>query len=185
MTAWTAPQAIPAAHASAISRCLARTSIGVYQTTNEFGDFFNGAQIYAISKAKLVAAANGGPAADSCLASMLRSNWCRLAASRTRSSQPRHPGQDDWDHDQGGAIKDGAEYFLSALQFVDTFDNRIAVWALTNTEVAQLEIPNPHSFFRRSQFGNLRAAKSGDRRSWRYSAGRIVWRGPGGLEQQR
>jgi hypothetical protein len=43
------------------------------------------------------------------------------------------PTSDDWDNDSGSSAKNGAEYFLSALQFVDTFDNRIAVWAITNT----------------------------------------------------
>ena len=114
---------------------------GVYQSTNEFGDFFNGAQIYAISKAKLVAAANGGPAPT--VLGIDASQQLVPFGGESYSIQPATaPGQDDWDHDQGGAIKNGVEYFLSALQFVDTFDNRIAVWALTNTKSLNSSSPN-------------------------------------------
>ncbi|MGH9746236.1 MAG: hypothetical protein ACRD59_09030 [Candidatus Acidiferrales bacterium] len=113
---------------------------GVYQTTNEFGQFFNGAQVYAISKSKLVAAANGGPAPV--VIGLDASQQLVPFGGLSYSIQPATaPEQDDWDHDQGGAIRNGAEYFLSALQFVDTFDNRIAVWALTNTRSLNSSAP--------------------------------------------
>lgn len=112
---------------------LGADKFGVYQTTNEFGNFFNGAQIYAISKAQLVAAANSAgplPAVIQIDASQQLVPFGGLSYSIQPATAP---GANDWEHDQGGAILNGAEYFLSALQFVDTFDNRIAVWALTNT----------------------------------------------------
>jgi hypothetical protein len=116
---------------------------GVYQTTNEFGaTVFNGAQIYAISKAELIAAANSsGPLPV--LVHIDASQQLVPFGGESYSIQPATaPQADAWDHDQGGAIKNGAEYFLSALQFVDTFDNRIAVWALTNTKSLNSKTPN-------------------------------------------
>jgi hypothetical protein len=114
---------------------------GVYQATNEFGEGFNGAQLYAISKAQLVAAANGGPLPG--VIAIDASQQLVPFGGLSYSIQPATaPGQDDWDHDQGSAVHNGVEYFLSALQFVDTFDNRIAVWALTNTKSLNSKSPN-------------------------------------------
>jgi hypothetical protein len=115
---------------------------GVYQTTNEFGaSVFNGAQIYAISKAKLISAANGGPAPT--VIGINASQQLVPFGGESYSIQPATaPRADAWDNDQDGAIKNGAEYFLSALQFIDTFDNRIAVWALTNTKSLNSNTPN-------------------------------------------
>src|SRR4030095_8290654 len=47
---------------------------------------------------------------------------------------------------QGGAhasANNGTEYFLSALDFDATLDNRIAVWALTNTRSLDNAVPSP------------------------------------------
>jgi hypothetical protein len=111
---------------------LGADKFGVYQTTNEFGNFFNGAQIYAISKAGLVAAANGGPLPV--IIQFDASQQLVPFGGESYSVQPATaPSSHDWDEDNDGAIRNGVEYFLSALQFVDTFDNRIAVWAITNT----------------------------------------------------
>ena len=94
---------------------------GIYLTTNEFGVFanvFNGAQIYALSKADLVA---GTPL------TLVHIGNLPLAEGIAYSVQPA--SSPDLSGDGGS----GTEYFLSALDFFNTNDNRIAVWALTNT----------------------------------------------------
>ena len=97
---------------------------GFYITTNEFPVFtngFNGAQVYAMSKSSLAAGALppvvmfGGP--------------IPLAEGVAYSIQPATAPP-------GGAFEPasrGTEYFLSSLEFTGGLDNRIAVWALTNT----------------------------------------------------
>lgn len=97
---------------------------GFYITTNEFPLFvggFNGAQVYAMSKAKLVA---GTPPM------VVAFDGLPLAEGPAYTLQPAITAQ-------GGAhasLNNGTEYFLSALDFNGTLDNRIAVWALTNTK---------------------------------------------------
>jgi hypothetical protein len=97
---------------------------GFYVTTNEFPLFqsgFNGAQVYAMSKAKLAAGTTPTVVAISGLP---------LAEGPAYTLQPAITAQ-------GGshaAANNGTEYFLSALDFNGTLDNRIAVWALTNTK---------------------------------------------------
>jgi len=108
---------------------------GVYQTTNEFGTTFNGAQIYAISKPELVAAAASPSAPLPVIVHIDASQQLVPFGGLSYSIQPAtSPSGDESDGDPGDALKNGAEYFLSALQFIDTFDNRIAVWAITNTK---------------------------------------------------
>lgn len=115
---------------------------GFYQTTNEFnnaGTIFNGAQVYAISKAGLVAAADSSGALPLVVHFDASSELESVAnGGPSYSLQPATSPklEDDFDENAGGV-----EYFLSALQFVDTFDNRIAVWAITNTE--SLDSPSP------------------------------------------
>ena len=116
---------------------------GIYQTTNEFGEeVFNGSQIYAISKSQLENSANGkGPAPI--VVHIDASQQLVPFGGESYSVQPATaPAANSWDQDQGGAVMGGAEYFLSALQYVDTFDNRIAVWALTNTRSLNAKNPN-------------------------------------------
>jgi hypothetical protein len=103
---------------------------GVYLSTNEFGLFangFNGAQIYAISKAALEA----GTAST-----LVHFGNLPLAEGISYSVQPA--SSPDHDEDQGS----GVEYFLSALDFLSTLDNRIAVWALTNTSSLARSTPS-------------------------------------------
>ena len=105
---------------------------GIYITTNEFstlGPEFNGAQVYAISKSALFSgslkyqAFHGAP--------------IPLAEGFAYSLQPAaSPSAADWNTDNHGT-----EYLLSALDFDATTDNRIAVWALTNTK--SLDDPTP------------------------------------------
>jgi hypothetical protein len=98
---------------------------GLFISTNEFPIFrsgFNGAQIYALSKRNL---------ATGVLPTVVHIDGGRLEEGPSYSVQPatspdlgEHEGEDD------GA---GVEFFLSALDFDGTLDNRIAVWAMTNT----------------------------------------------------
>ena len=100
---------------------------GIYITTNEFsilGPEFNGAQLYAIDKKALVGATptlkyqafHGAP--------------IPLAEGPAYSLQPAaSPTVASWN-----TANSGTEYLLSALDFDATTDNRIAVWALTNTQ---------------------------------------------------
>ena len=104
---------------------------GFYITTNEFPLFeagFNGAQVYAMSKKNLV---NGT------LQPVVAFSGLPLAEGPAYTLQPAITAQ-------GGAhvaVNNGTEYFLSALDFDATLDNRIAVWALTNT--ASLDSATP------------------------------------------
>jgi hypothetical protein len=115
---------------------------GFYITTNEFnnaGTVFNGAQVYAISKQQLVAAAehNGAlPAVVAINAGAIPSP--DGAAGLWYTIQPATSPK------LGKEPNNGTEYFLSALQFGDTgpLDNRIAVWAMTGTASLGGESPN-------------------------------------------
>lgn len=106
---------------------------GFYISTNEFpivGDGFNGAQLYAVSKTLLAA----GPVS---LPPVVTFSGLPLAEGLAYSLAPAITAA-------GGAhatINHGTEYFLSALDFNATLDNRIAVWALTNT--ASLSTASP------------------------------------------
>ena len=106
---------------------------GFFISTNEFslepfGAVFNGAQVYAISKARLAAAASGvGPTPPAVLidAGAIPTPddggiWYSLQPATS-------PGR-SFERSNGGT-----EYFLSALDFFNLGDNRIAAWALTNT----------------------------------------------------
>lgn len=115
---------------------------GFYITTNEydlepFGGSFNGAQIYAFDKAALT---NG-------VVKVQRIEGAPLASSYTSSTdfpyslQPASsPSAGDW-----VTSNNGTEYLLGALEFSKgnvTLDNRVAVWALTNTQSLTGSTPN-------------------------------------------
>ncbi len=96
---------------------------GFYITTNEFSIFapaFNGAIVYAMRKSALTSGSGGD----------VNAFWePSLVEGQAYSLQPATTPP-------GGAYageNGGAEYFLSALEFTGGLDNRIALWALTNT----------------------------------------------------
>jgi len=105
---------------------------GFFVSTNEFslfpfGAVFNGAQVYALSKAALAAGTSsaavqfGGASPDG--------TFLPLAEGIAYSLQPATVPP-------GGRFEtaaDGTEYFTSALDFDATLDDRVAVWALTGT----------------------------------------------------
>jgi hypothetical protein len=117
---------------------LGADKFGVYQTTNEFPEFvngFNGSQIYAISKSEIEEAASSPKEPVPVVVHIDASQQLVPFGGLSYSIQPATaPASNDWDNDPDTSLKNGVEYFLSALQFVDTFDNRIAVWAITNTK---------------------------------------------------
>ncbi len=114
-------------------------SYGFYISTNEFGNGFNGSQVYAISKQQLVEAAEHSgalPAVVSIDAGAIPSP--DGAGNLWYSIQPATSPK------LGDEPNNGTEYFLSALQFGDTgpLDNRIAVWAMTGTHSLGSDNPN-------------------------------------------
>ena len=121
---------------------------GVYQSTNEFGaSVFNGAQVYALSKAALLAAANGSLAPipvvaidAGALPAPSGGTWYSIQPAIAYGS-----GEDGNSQGDGGSYGSGTEFFLSALQFgippYAVLDNRIAVWALTNTRSLSSSTP--------------------------------------------
>jgi hypothetical protein len=108
---------------------------GFYVSTNEFGNGFNGAQIYAVSKQGLALAANGGP-----LPSLVHINAGPALNPYDGISYSVQPAVSP----NGG--ENNVEYFLSALQFgnpgYEVYDNRIAVWALSGTSTLDRSTPN-------------------------------------------
>jgi hypothetical protein len=133
---------------------------GFYVSTNEFPLFqagFNGAQVYAMSKAQLAAGITPPVVSFSGLP---------LAEGPANTLQPAITAQ-------GGAhatTNNGTEYFLSALDFDGTLDNRIAVWALTNTQTLDSRA-EPHAAQRcstaRCMASRPTCSKSPDPRRWR------------------
>jgi len=117
---------------------LGADNYGVYQSTNEFPRFvngFNGSQIYAISKSEIEEAASSPKEPAPVVVHIDASQQLVPFGGLSYSIQPATaPAINDWNNDPSGSVRNGVEYFLSALQFVDTFDNRIAVWAITNTK---------------------------------------------------
>ena len=103
---------------------------GFYVTTNEFsltGPIFNGSQLYAMSKAALVA----GHAP-----SVVHLSNLVLAEGIGISLQPAISPSGTID-----PAGNGTQYFLSSLDFSGTYDNRVALWALSNT--ASLDAATP------------------------------------------
>jgi hypothetical protein len=104
---------------------------GFYISTNEFSLFgpgFNGAQIYAMSKVIL---------AQGNLPTVVHFSGLPLAGSTAYSVQPASSlgFKDEPDS--------GVEYFLSALDFEGTLDNRIALWAMLDTSTLTDFHPTP------------------------------------------
>jgi hypothetical protein len=106
-------------------------------TTNEFslfpfGAIFNGAQIYVIDKA---AAALG-----TLKFQFIGGSPIPLAEGPAFSLQPAtSPSNAEWSSANGGT-----EFLLSDLDFDATLDNRLAVWALTNTTSITMATPDVH-----------------------------------------
>jgi hypothetical protein len=109
---------------------LGADQFGIYVTTNEFAlnvvinpssTVFNGSQIYAINKADLAAAA---PQIDY----FFLEGPLPLANGIAASMQPSASPDGDFD-----AANGGTEFFMNSLDFDGHGDDRIALWAMTNT----------------------------------------------------
>ena len=105
---------------------------GFYISTNEFSlvaPDFNGANVYAISKSALTAGTANRATAF---------HRPTLAEGQAYSVQPATtPPGGNYASENGGS-----EYFLSALEFTGGLDNRIALWAMTNTSSINSAHPN-------------------------------------------
>jgi hypothetical protein len=104
---------------------------GLYISTNEFSVFgpsFNGANIYALSKERLALGDLPTPILFSGLP---------LAEAVAYSVQPAISLGFQNEHPSG------LEYFVSALDFFNTLDNRIAVWAMLDTSSLSNLHPSP------------------------------------------
>ncbi len=110
---------------------------GFFITTNEFPLFtngFNGTQLYAIPKSLLIGSA------DFLLDKLVHINVGALAA----------PNGGIWNSLQPAVAPPNAptppvrhaQFFMSALDFAGTLDNRIAIWALSNTSMLTSSNPN-------------------------------------------
>ncbi len=97
---------------------------GFYVSTNEFGfaTGFNGAQLYAMSKKGLESGKT------TTVVHIDASQNLISAGGLSYSIQPATAPAGQYETANGGT-----EYFLSALDFNAQLDNRVAVWALTNT----------------------------------------------------
>ncbi len=114
---------------------------GIYQSTNEFSaTTFNGSQIYAISKSKLEAAAESKSPNLPLVIQIDASQELVPFGGESYSIQPATSPTPTSEEEENGV-----EYFLSALQFgnpgYEVYDNRIAVWAVTNTKTLNTNFP--------------------------------------------
>ncbi len=122
---------------------------GFYFSTNEysidpFGVYFNGAQIYAMSKRGLAAAASINTAVLPALVHFAAGNLgltfppvdgipAAIASVQPASTPP------------GSAYAHDVEYFLSSFDVnVNSSDQRLALWALSNTHTLDSATPNLH-----------------------------------------
>jgi hypothetical protein len=103
---------------------LGADKFGIFLNTNAFSltDGFRGTQIYAISKTALT---TGTPPS----VTAVRFHNLTEAEGFAFSIQPATvPPEGSFDTDNGGT-----EFFVNSLDFTNTLDNRLTVWALTNT----------------------------------------------------
>jgi len=99
---------------------------GFYVSTNAFAlppGQFKGGQLYAMSLATLESGSGGA------ISAVHFGNLDVIAGEPARSIHPAiNPPGASFESSQGGA-----EYFVSALDPAHTVDNRVSVWAITNT----------------------------------------------------
>src|SRR6266567_1127725 len=97
---------------------------GFYISTNAFSlstFSFSGANLYALSKSALETASAGA------ITAVRFSNLTEAGLPFAFTIQPATVPP-------GGTFATNTEYFLSALDFTNTVDNRLVVWALTGTD---------------------------------------------------
>lgn len=109
---------------------------GIFVSTNEFGlrRGFNGAQIYALSKEEL---AEGESPTVVHLDNLPFPEGIPFSI-QPAVSRSRHSEHGDWDdHDSRGV-----EFLVSVPNITLLFDNRLAVWSLSNTRSLKLDTPH-------------------------------------------
>lgn len=126
-------------------------SHALFIDTNEFGIFnneFNGAVIYTIDKRALAAGAStANVVADFVGLTVPTPEW-----NSTTSCLGPQEGLYCWATIRPATSPTydtrfgGTEYFLSALDFANVQDHRIAVWAMTGTSSISSSTPNLHLF---------------------------------------
>jgi hypothetical protein len=123
-------------------------AFGFYITTNEFGaTTFNGSQVYAVSKWLLAKAASHSGTLPT-VVHINAANYLAAYGGLSYSIQPAVRSPYDFNAtDLANQYRQkGIEYFLSALQFgnpgYEVLDNRIAVWALSNTSSLSSTTPS-------------------------------------------
>jgi hypothetical protein len=114
----------------------------VFITTNEFGSYFNGAQVYAIGKSLFAGGAGSAVHFDN----------LGLEEGPAYSLQPATtpPGG------EFATSKGGTGFFASALDFTGPYDDRLAVWAMTGTaslNTAQPEVALAYSIVQSLPYG--------------------------------
>ena len=105
---------------------------GFYISTNSFGvTFFGGAQIYALSKFALVL---GIVPFGVHITPLPASGGLPFPFNLQPALSP---------DGQGDSVNGGTEYFVSAFDFTSALNQKVSVWAMTNTDTlnAQLGIP--------------------------------------------
>ena len=109
---------------------------GFYVSTNEFPLFtngFNGAQVYAFSKTALEKGSTATGVHLDVGGSVSTPDAGQLWYSLQPATSPNA---------QYASANGGTEYFLSALDFSVSLDNRVAVWALSNTSSLATSSPS-------------------------------------------
>lgn len=105
---------------------------GVYLSTNEYSTGtgqFQTSLVTAVNKRDLIEGTSTVIAAGF--------DGLPLAEGQAFSVQPAFPAPGTWTGENRGT-----EFFTSTLDFYGTGDNRVAVWALTNTETLKDNVPN-------------------------------------------
>jgi hypothetical protein len=114
---------------------------GPLTTVTSLPDFRNGqAQVYAISKKTLIHGNPGSVWQHDTAQDALEQQDAGTLGALWYSLQPSFspPG------DKTSVAAVGVEYFMSSLDFAKTGDNRVAVWALTNSASLDAATPDLH-----------------------------------------
>jgi hypothetical protein len=105
---------------------------GFYISTNAFSLAtlsFSGANMYALSKSALESASAGA------ITAIRFANLTEAGAPFAFSVQPATVPP-------GGTFASNTEYFVSSLDFTNTVDNRLVIWALTGTDTLNSASPS-------------------------------------------
>lgn len=111
-------------------------SNGFYISTNEFrtlGPGFHGAQIYAISKKRL---------ARGFLSTVVHFSGLTFPGGLAFSVQPATTRTRESEHGEESEHRGDVEFLMSTLNFSLALQNKIAVWAITDTDSLKEAVPD-------------------------------------------